>query len=187
MSHHVVQDQVATLYADGVDQVWSTWEPSLRRCEQLLGTAERRDQHRAHDLAEHFRRAQYRAHVAGELAVGLVPPVQAVHPHDQLVGVLGVCRDTLSVIAVRAELDELDDETALIGLLAIDATRDAFRGARETSTDLQAWISEAGPVAPWVVPDTAPSRFMTLLMWSLIGVCAVLFLALVAEVFLMGS
>ena len=131
--------------------------------------------------------AQYHAHVAGEFAVGLVPPKQSAHPHDQLVGVLGVCRDTLSVIAVRAELEELDDETALIGLLAIDATRDAFRGARATSTDLQSWISEAGPAAPWVVPDTPPSTFMTMLMWSLIGVCGVLFLALVAEVFLMGN
>jgi hypothetical protein len=34
------------------------------------------------------------------------------------------------------------------------------------------------------VPTVAPSRFMTVLMWSLIAVCAVLFVALVAEVFL---
>ncbi|MBC7460971.1 MAG: hypothetical protein H7287_06380 [Thermoleophilia bacterium] len=187
MPHHAVHDQVASLYADGVDQVWASWEPSLRRCEQLLGSADHRQRCHTDDLAQHFRHAQYHAHIAGELAVGLVPPKQSAHPHDQLVGVLGMCRDTLSVIAVRAELDELDDETALIGLLAIDSTRDAFRGARVTSTDLQAWITATSPVAPWVMPQTPPSTFMTLLMWSLIGVCGVLFLALVAEVFLMGN
>lgn len=187
MAHDVVHDQIASLYADGVDRVWSSWEPSLRTVEELLGSNQHRFQFHSDDLAARFRKAQYRAHVAGEFAVGLVPPVTAAQSHDQLVGVLSVCRDTLSVLAVRAELEELDEETALIGLLAVDATRDAFRGARDSGADVRSWLDAATGTPTWIEPESRPSRFTTALMWTLIAVCAVLFVALVAEVFLLGA
>jgi hypothetical protein len=130
MSNHVINDQIASLYADGVEHVWSSWEPSLARCERLLGNSDRRNQLHSDELAHRFRRAQYQAHVASEFAAGLAPPAFAAASHDLLVASLATCRDTLSVIALRAELEELDDETALIGLLAIDSTRSAVRGTR---------------------------------------------------------
>jgi hypothetical protein len=184
MRNDVVHEQVASLYADGVDHVWSTWEPSLRSCERILANSARRHAMAADDVASQLRRVQYHAHLAGELSIGLVPPIEHASRHGSLVTSLELCRDTLGVLAVRAELDELDDETTVIGLLAADATRDAFLGARSTPAAVNAWIASDGVAPDWVSPAHPPSRVMTVLMWSLVVVCAVLFVALVAEVFL---
>lgn len=184
MRNDVVHDQVASLYADGVDHVWSTWEPSLRSCERILANSSRRHAMEPADVASQLRRVQYHAHLAGELSTGLVPPIEQATRHGSLVTSLELCRDTLGVLAVRAELDELDDETTVIGLLAADATRDAFLGARTTPASVPAWMANDGIQPDWIEPAAAPSRAMTMLMWSLVVVCAVLFVALVAEIFL---
>ncbi|MCW2950471.1 MAG: hypothetical protein JWN41_1484 [Thermoleophilia bacterium] len=185
-SHHVVQDPVASQYADGVDHVWLSWEPSLRQCERLLGTAEGRNVMHGGALAQRFRTAQYRAHLAGEFATGLVPPAFVAASHGQFVDSLTVARDTLSVLAVRAELEELDDETAMIGLMAVDSTRAAFGAVRTSSGEPRAWALADGRAPAWIVPPQPPSKWMNLLMWTLIAVCAALFVALVVEVVLLA-
>jgi hypothetical protein len=188
MKQHVVHDQVAVRYADGVDHVWATWEPSLRRCERLLGTHGWRAGFDGDELAGELRRAQYRAHTAAEFAAGLVPPASALDAHAMLIGTLASCRDALGVIAIRAEMHELDEDIAEIGLHAVDTTRDAFRGARSTTALVHAWIAEDQVDPDWLGGDSGPgSRLWPFLLWLLVGICAALFVVLLVEVFILGA
>ena len=187
MKQHVVQDQVAVRYADGVDHVWTTWEPSLRRCERMLGATSWRAGVEGEELALQLRRAQYRAHTAAEFAAGLVPPPSAADAHGFLLGALGSCRDALGVLAIRAEMDELDDEVAEIGLHAVDVTRDAFRGARSTPALVHAWIAEDQVDPEWLHDRSEPSRLWPFLLWMLIATCAALFVVLVVQVLVLGA
>ena len=186
MKQHVVHDQVAVRYADGVDHVWTGWEPALRRCERLLGGQSWRADIDADELASQLRRAQYRAHMAAEFASGLVPPPSAIDAHTMLVATLSACRDALGVIALRAELDELDDDIAEIGLHAIDTTRDAFRGARSTTALVHAWIADDRVDPEWLAPRDAPSRAWQFALWALAAACVALFVVLAVEVLLLG-
>ena len=186
MKQHVVPDQVAVRYADGVDHVWTAWEPSLRRCERLLGGHTWRAGLPSDDLAAQLRRAQYRAHSAAEFAAGLVPPPSAADAHAFLLGSLGSCRDALGVLAVRADLDELDDDTAEIGMHAVDITRDAFRGARSTTALVHAWIAEDQVDPEWLHEQRHGSRVWSIVLWALVAGCALLFLVLVGQVLLVG-
>lgn len=188
MRQQVVQDQVAVRYADGIDHVWNAWEPALRRCEMLLGGTSWRSGIEPQELADHLRRAQYRAHTAGEFATGLVPPPSAADAHSMLLTSLGICRDTLGVLAVRAELDELDEDISVIGLHAVDSTRDAFRSARSTTVLVHAWVAddEVGP--SWLPGESpaGPSRAASIVLWALVVTCVVLLGALLVEVFLIS-
>ncbi|MCW2928864.1 MAG: hypothetical protein JWM86_2832 [Thermoleophilia bacterium] len=186
MKQHVVPDQVAVRYADGVDHVWTTWEPSLRRCERLLGGHTWRAGIASDELAAELRRAQYRAHSAAEFAAGLVPPPSAAEAHLLLLGSLGSCRDALGVLAVRADLEELDDDTAELGMHAVDITRDAFRGARSTTALVHAWIAEDQVDPAWLHEARPGSRAWQIVLWTLVAGCALLFLVLVGQVLLVG-
>lgn len=186
MRQHVIHDQVAVRYADGVDHVWTGWEPALRRCERLLGGQSWRSGIDGDEVASQLRRAQYRAHMAAEFASGLVPPPSAIDAHSMLVAMLSSCRDALGVIALRAEMDELDDDIAQIGLHAVDATRDAFRGARSTTALVHAWIADDGVDPAWLQPQAAPSRTWQFVLWMLAAGCVALFVVLAVEVLLLG-
>lgn len=187
MGQHVVHDQVAVRYADGVDHVWAAWEPSLRRCERILGAQAWRAGADGDELATQLRQAQYRAHTAAEFAAGLVPPPSAIDAHAVLVSMLGSCRDTLGVIAVRAEMDDLDDDTAEIGLHAVDMTRDAFRGARSTTALVHAWIAEDQVDPAWLHHREQPSRVWPVLLWMLAAACVALFIVLGVELLLLDG
>ena len=187
MKQHVAHDQVAVRYADGIDHVWSSWEPSLRTCERLFGAYTWRCDIDADDLAAQIRRAQYRAHTAAEFSSGLVPPPSALEAHAYLLGTLGACRDALGVLAVRAELDELTDDVAELGLHAVDATRDAFRGARSTSVLVQAWVAEDRVDPSWLQdPDDSRHAWTSTVVWGLVALCALLLTALVLQVVATG-
>lgn len=186
MKQHVVHDQVAVRYADGVDHVWSAWEPALRRCERLLGGPTWRSGLQPDDVAEQLRRAQYRAHTAAEFSAGLVPPPSASDAHAFLLGALGSCRDTLGVLALRAELDELDEDTAEIGLHAVDTTRDAFRGARSSTALVHAWIADDRVDPDWLHVERPSSQLSTFLLWTLVAACCVVFAVLLFELFLLA-
>ena len=181
MKQHVVHDQVAVRYADGVDHVWDAWEPVLRRCERLLGAHTWRAGFEADELAAQLRRAQYRAHTGAEFAAGLVPPPSAVEAHSMLIGSLASCRDTLGVLAVRADLDELDDHTAEIGLHAVDVTRDAFRGARSTTALVHAWVAEDHLEPQWLLDPPARHALWPFVLWLLVATCSALAVVLVVE------
>lgn len=188
MKQHVANEQVAVRYADGIDHLWATWEPALRTCERMFGASAWRAGIDGDDAADELRRAQYRAHTAGEFATGLVPPPSARGAHGDLVGSLGMCRDVLGVLAVRAELDELDDDAAEIGLHALGATRDAFGGARSTTALVHAWV-ESDQVDPqWPIGDDArSSRAWPVVLWLVLGGCATLLALLVAEALTSGT
>jgi hypothetical protein len=182
MKQHVAHDQVAVRYADGIDHVWESWEPSLRSCERVFSAAGTwRTTLDCDELAGRLRRAQYRAHTAAEFASGLVPPPSALDAHGYLLAALGACRDALGVLAVRAELEELDDEGAEIGLQAVETTREAFRGARSTTALVHAWIAEDEVDPTWLREPVQPSRSWPYVLWLLVGTCLVLFGALVAQ------
>ena len=117
----------------------------------------------------------------------IVPPPSAADAHGFLLGSLASCRDALGVLAIRAEMDELDDETAEIGLHAVDVTRDAFRGARSTTALVHAWIAEDQVDPDWLGESSEPSRVWPFLLWTLIGTCAALFVVLVVQVLVMGA
>jgi hypothetical protein len=187
MKQHVVQDQVAVRYADGIDHVWTSWEPSLRRCERMLGAASWRAGVDGEELALQLRRAQYRAHTAAEFAAGLVPPPSAADAHGFLLGSLASCRDALGVLAIRAEMEGLDDDVAEIGLHAVDVTRDAFRGARSTTALVHAWIAEDQVDPEWLHEQSEASRLWPFLLWLLIATCAALFVVLVVQVLVLGA
>lgn len=187
MKQHVVHDQVAVRYADGIDHVWSTWEPALRRCERILGGHSWRSGLEAEELASQLRRAQYRAHTASEFASGLVPPPSAIDAHAMLIGTLSSCRDALGVIAIRAEMDELDDDVAEIGLHAVDTTRDAFRGARSTTALVHAWVADDRVDPEWLHQPQPQSRAWQFLLWMLAATCVALFVVLAVELVLLGG
>lgn len=182
MKQHVVHDQVAVRYADDVDHVWMSWEPSLRRCERLLGGHSWRAGIDGDEVAGHLRRAQYHAHTAAEFAAGLVPPPSAADAHAFLLAALGACRDALGVLAVRAELDELDDDTAEIGLHAVDVTRDAFRGARSTTALVHAWVADDRVDPSWLDQDHRPTRAWMVALWVFVAACAALLAVLLFQV-----
>lgn len=188
MGQFVVHDQVASRYAEGVDQLWASWEPSASTTSELLASDELRDEIGTAAVSTALRRAQYRSHVGAELGAGLVPPPSALDAHAVLVGALSACRDTFSILAVRAELDELDDETAEFGAQALTLALEAFHGARSTTALVHAWVTDDQQLA-WLETHTPRerSRIMSLVIWSLVGLCAVLLCALVVELVVLRS
>jgi hypothetical protein len=133
MKQHIVQDPTTAEYAGGLDAVWSQWEPALRKAERMLHTGPLLAERDPDQVADALRRSQYKAHTASEFVSGLRPPLAAVDAHDYLVTTLDACRDTLGALALRAEIDDLDEHTAEIGVQSVSATRDAFNAARSCS------------------------------------------------------
>lgn len=185
MKQHMVHDSTTAEYAGGLDAVWRQWEPSLRRAERLLHAGAARYDAPGEDVAELLRRSQYGAHTASEFASGLRPPLAAVDAHDYLVTALDNCRDTLGVLAVRAELDELDEHTAEIGLHTVTSTRDAFQTARNSSAAAYRFTTDMQPIYVQSQPQPQGGRAVTVLLWALVATCAVMFTVLLFEVFLL--
>lgn len=158
MKQQLLHDELAVRYADAVEHVWERWQPSLDRCEVLLAGDGARDLLAGDELADALRRAQYHAHTASEFAAGLVPPPSAADAHGSLLDALAMCRDALGVLAMRASIDELDDDMAELGLHATGQTRSAFRGARSSTALARAWVEADGVDAPWGGADDRQAR-----------------------------
>lgn len=187
MRQHIVHDQASAAYTGGIDSVWSSWEPALRRAERLLLAGGSLHDANAEDSVTELRRAQYQAHIAAEFVSGLRPPLPAVDAHEYLVSTLESCRETLGVLAVRAELDELDENTTDIGLHSVANTREAFRAARSTTLAAYQFTEHLRPMYLEQIPARSESRGIGVLLWGLVAVCAVLFTLLLFEVFLLTS
>jgi hypothetical protein len=188
MKQRVAHDQVAVRYTDGIDHVWAAWEPAARRCERLFGATSWRAGMAPAELAAVLRQAQYRAHTASEFAAGLLPPPSASDAHAYLLGTLASCRDALGVLAMRAELDELGDDVAEIGLHAVDATCDAFRGARSCTALVHAWIAADQVDPDWLQQSSDGSRsWSTVVLWVLVASGATMLVALVVQLLVAGG
>lgn len=183
MRQHIVHDPTSAEYAGGLEAVWSEWEPALRRSERMLHGGATSIMDGEEESVELLRRAQYKAHTASEFASGLRPPLAAVDAHDYLVASLSAARDTLGVLAVRAELDELDEQTSEIGLHAVGATRDAFNAARHSSVAAFRFTESMDPV--YVRTKPRQSSRPGAVLWGLVAVCALLFTVLLFEIFLL--
>ena len=200
MSRHATSMQQAAAWAEGIEDVWGTWSDPLRSAERLLAAPDAHDLLDEDDFIELLRRAQYGAHAASELLAGLEPPHRATHAHELLVGTLATCRDTLGVVAVRAETGELDGEACRIAHDAVRATRRSFEGALETSRAAarvaQGTISALDPAEDLRASlaerdgdrydEPHASRGMLVLLWGMVATCGVLFTALVAQLLLDG-
>jgi hypothetical protein len=181
---HVVQESALAAYTSGLSSVWETWSPSIAQARHLLmagSYGELTDDDRASAL----RRLQYRAHTAYEFVAGLQPPFSGIDAHETLIATMAHCRDTLGVIAVRAELDELDDHTCDIGMHSVASTRDAFANA-QAAPQQSPWQMYGNGIEPSLVhhlhPTPRESRLMGAALWGLVVVCTVLFSVLLYEV-----
>lgn len=170
MKQHVVHDPIAARYADGIDHVWNAWHPALRRLEGTLGRPAWYEDIDEDALAEELRRVQYRVHTSAEFAAGLAPPQSATESHRALLNTLGACRDTLSVLAIRAELGELDEESAHVGMVAARATRQAFAGARSTSVLGLPQEMDDQIESSWVLEPHQPAGTWTFLLWLAVAI-----------------
>ena len=185
MKQHIVHDPTTAEYAGGLDAVWHQWETPLREAERLLHAGAARYDAPGDAVADLLRKVQYKAHTASEFASGLRPPLPAVDAHEMLVTSLDNCRDTLGVLAVRAELDELDEHTAEIGLQTVSSTRNAFQTARYSST--AAWQFSESIEPMYIQPTvlTSGRDRMNIVLWALVALCALVFTVLLFEVFLL--
>lgn len=184
MKQQMAPESAIAEYAGGLTELWAEWEPWLHRAELLLqdGGESLQD---VDDPEELLRQVQYHAHTSGELAEGLQPPLAALDAHQYLLASLQACRDTLGAIAMRAEIDELDEQTAEFGVHAVASTRDAFQAARYSTWAANAFSESLGPML-LPVPTSAPSR-LGVAIWILTAVCAVLFTVLVFEIMLLTA
>lgn len=186
MSHFIADGLVTSEYAGALESVWHDWEPSMRRVERMLRAGSIAFEHDPEQAADQLRRAQYRAHTSSELLSGLPAPQLAAPVHDHLVACLDACRDALGVLAVRAEIDELDEHTAEIGLQTVQATRHAFTQTRMSATNAVAMEPSLQPVALYDAPHEG-RRSISFVLWSLIIACAVLFGVLLVEVLVFNA
>lgn len=184
--HDVVEDTTAAIYVEGVEQVWASWGPALKRGERLLRGTAWRGAISAEECADELRRTQYRAHAASEIAAGLQAPPIAAGAHARLLASLGAARDTLGVLAVRAELGDIEQDEAAIGMHALAMTRDAFSSARDRIDAVEPWGAPQSHEIGWSDDGPDPSRGVTVLLWGLVAVCVVLFTVLLFEVFLLA-
>lgn len=186
MKQHTVHDPAIAAYAGSVEQVWSNWEPMLRRIERMLHAGAIAFEHDPEEGAATLRQAQYRAHTTSEFASALQPPTIVADAHEYLVATLDATRETLGALAVRVELDELDEHSAEIGLQTVLATREAFESARWSSSE--AWQYSNG-LEPLYAPDPhgTPSGRGGTLLWGLVGVCTVLFAVLLVQVLVLSQ
>lgn len=182
MRQSVTRHGYAEAYAQGVEGAWATWEPSLRRAERLLRVSARSHAD-AEEIAAGLGRSQYAAHASSELALGLEPPPGSQSAHVLLVETMAACRDTLGVLSLRSELDELDEESRDIGLHAIHASREAFAGARGATGFPEVVFVDTGPAVRDA--SSGADRAVAWLLWGLVATCVVLFTALLFEVFLL--
>ena len=188
MKQHVAHDQVAIRYADGIDRVWDAWATHAQRCERLFVASQWRAPLDEEDIVTSLRQAQYRAHLASEFAAGLIPPPSTMDTHGYLLGTLAACRDTLGVLATRAELGQLDADAAEIGLHAVDATCEAFRGAHSSTALVHAWIADEQVDPDWLhdEPHEERSRWVAVLAWMLVAACVSLLAALGVQLLVTG-
>ena len=181
MTHYIADSLATSEYPGALESVWASWEPSMRRVERMLRAGTIAFEHDPEAAADELRRAQYRAHSAGELLTGLAPPEPAIAVHEHVFATLESCRDALGVLAVRAEIDDLDEHTAEVGLHTVLATRQAFAAARMSASSARLAEPQLNPMVLYDAPEQG-RRGVGVVLWSLIIACAVLFGVLLVEV-----
>lgn len=187
MRQHIAYDQTPATYAEGLESIWADWDPVLRFTERMLRggatpLSEARD-----EAVTALRRCQYRAHSASELAAGLRPPLAAIDAHEYLVTALSTCRDTLGVIAIRCELDELDEQTTEIGMHSASTTREAFQAARYSTVAAFHLTESLDPLCADPGRSEQAGDGMGFVLWGLVALCAVLFTVLLWEILRIAS
>lgn len=180
MKQQIVHDQSVYAYSHQLDCIWAGWEPWLRESERMLYAGpEAIDDEECPEL---LRRAQYHAHTAAEFTAGLDVPMHAFEAHDYLVRSLSTARDALSVLAVHAEMNDLDMRTTELGLRAVSGSRDAFRTALGVAQSGGAVSIRQMPA----VPQQRRVDPLSVAIWSLGAVCLVLLVTLGIELFVVN-
>jgi hypothetical protein len=189
MKQHIAHGISASTYSASLERVWSEWEPMLRTAERLLIAGSVACDDDPEGGAQLLRRVQYRAHTSAGLVSSLQAPMRLADPHEYLVHTLENVRETMGMLAVRAELGELDEHSAELGLQHAMSTREAFHAIR--SSERAAWSSGAD-VEPMLLPAAGgtehfPGTRGSMLLWGLVAVCSALFLILLVQVLLLSN
>ena len=185
MGQFTAHDQGASRYALEVEQLVSGWDRGASACVVLLEDNELRAEISSSDLTDHLRRAQYRAHLGAEVGNGLAAPSPLGDAHAALVDAFVTCRETLAVLAVRAELDELDDEAATYGIRAIRLVDEAFDGVRATAELAYAWHADVQHTAASDARERRQSASVfSIMTWVLVGTCTAIVIAVIVELVL---
>ena len=184
MRPFTIHDQAATEYGAQLDSIWGEWTPWLQTIERVLIDGMFDD---PIESAAIFRRAQYRAHMAGEFVAGLTAPISAVDAHAALGQTLTTARDALGMLSMQAEMFDLDREVADLGLCALADTRDAFqtaRGAELRAGQLQQQQHQQQQLTMLPQPPHASAQRpdgLGMTIWALASLCAILLTALLVQ------
>jgi hypothetical protein len=181
MGQFAVYDQIAGRYAEEVERLVAGWDRGASACIVLLEDSDLRATVPPEAVTEQLRRAQYRAHLGAEVGNGLLAPGPLGDAHSALVDAFYTCRETLAVLAVRAELDELDDDTASYGVHAIRLVDEAFDGVRATAERAYAWHEDASSAGKQSVAPEQNSSLFNVMVWTLVGICAAIIVAVLVE------
>ena len=89
-------------YANALDGLWTGLSRTLSQLERYAAEPdERLDGEEAREILSSL---QYRLHVAGELAAGIVPPAGAMMAHDELSAALGDARDATAEVVEALDI-----------------------------------------------------------------------------------
>jgi hypothetical protein len=99
-------------YANALDGLWTGLSRTLSHLERYA--AEPDDWLETDDASETLSTLQYRLHVAGEMAAGIVPPPGATTAHEELSSALADARDATAEVVEALEIGGSSEAAPLI-------------------------------------------------------------------------
>jgi hypothetical protein len=99
-------------YVSALDGLWSGLSRTLSQLERYAADPE--DRLDTDAAIENLSTLQYRLHVAGELAVGIVPPPGSTTEHEELAAALADARDSTAEIVEALDLGGTLEAAALV-------------------------------------------------------------------------
>ncbi len=99
-------------YANALDGLWTSLSRTLSQLERYAGAPD--DWLDTDDAPEALATLQYRLHVAGELAVGIVPPPGSTAQHEELSAALADARDATAEVVEALEVGGTTEVAPLV-------------------------------------------------------------------------
>ncbi len=187
MTQHITPDITSADYHDQVERIWAEWEPMLRTAERLLHSGAIAFERDPDGGAQLLRRIQYRAHTSGAFVEAIAAPMAAVEAHEYLAHTLSNVRETMGILAIRVELDELDEHSAELGLQHVLSTRDAFEAARWTPG--RDWSSQDS-IEPYLIEAQMRQHRQSsggMLLWGMAALCSTLLVVLMVQLLVISG
>lgn len=187
MTQHTTSDITSADYHHQVERIWVEWEPMLRTAERLLHSGSIAFERDPEGGAQLLRRVQYRAHTSCAFVEAITAPMSASEAHEYLAHTLANVRETMGILAVRVELDELDEHSAELGLQHVLSTRDAFQAARWTGN--ADWSSHGGFEPYLHEAQMRDHRHASggMLLWGMAALCSTLLVVLMVQLLVISG